>query len=106
VLDYIFSNLYTYIYIYQHNGDASPENSLHYLLQRSVIRNNELQRRRYTYMSRRINVRVQVTVSDWISSVSDYWKEYMRAGSIVNRMNKEVDHKSTITEQETFLFRI
>jgi hypothetical protein len=27
VLDYTFSNLYTYITIYQHNGDASPENS-------------------------------------------------------------------------------
>jgi len=26
VLDYIFSSLYTYITIYQHNGDVSPEN--------------------------------------------------------------------------------
>jgi hypothetical protein len=27
MLDYIFSNLYTSTTIYQHNGDASPENS-------------------------------------------------------------------------------
>lgn len=48
MLDYIFSNLYAYISIHQNNGDASPENSIHYLLQRSFIRNNELERRRYT----------------------------------------------------------
>jgi len=31
VLDYIFSNLNTYITIYQQNGDASPENYQHTL---------------------------------------------------------------------------
>ena len=58
------------------------------------------------YLSRRINVRVQVTVSDWIHSVLDYWQKCMLAESSVTRKNKQVDYDSRITEKEIFLFLI
>jgi hypothetical protein len=31
VSDYTFSNLYTYVTIYEHNGNASPQNYIHHL---------------------------------------------------------------------------
>jgi hypothetical protein len=37
VLDYIFSNSYTYITIYQHNGNASPEKKDFYVSRRVIL---------------------------------------------------------------------